>query len=84
MTKKTKARNAALPLETFVRVWMESKSISDFCTRTGMRKDTASVRAHRLRTYGIHLPNMHGCTKSLINPTSVADMNKLIDSKTRK
>lgn len=44
--------------ETFVTVWQLSESLDEFCERTGMKRNSAAVRASTYRKKGVALKKM--------------------------
>jgi len=44
--------------ETFVTVWQTSVSLEEFCNRTGMKRNSAAVRASFYRKKGVALKKM--------------------------
>lgn len=48
-----------LTAEVFIRNWQKSKSVRDFCTRTGMNTGTACTRANYYRKKGVPLKKFH-------------------------
>lgn len=44
--------------ETFVTVWQTSVSVDEFCDRTGMKRNSATVRASYYRKKGVALKKM--------------------------
>lgn len=56
MSKKPeKKRPAAVDYQKFVKVWRNAKSVGDVAKAFGIRANSASVIANRLRSEGVEL-----------------------------
>lgn len=65
--------------EAFVTAWQMSNSVDEFCERTGMKRNSAIVRASSYRKKGINLKKMprNGGGR---NPLNVELLNQLISA----
>ena len=65
--------------EQFVRLWQESKSIRDFCEKTGRTYNAAYSRACYYRKLGVKLKRHKKTAKTI----DVAELNAIIEQHDR-
>jgi len=65
--------------ETFVTVWQLSESLDEFCERTGMKRNSAAVRASSYRKKGVALKKMKRGAGGR-KPLDVQLLNQLISA----
>ncbi len=66
--------------ETFVTVWQTSESLDEFCKRTGMKRNSAAVRASFYRRKGVALKKMKRMANGGRKPLDVILLNQLISA----
>ena len=66
--------------ETFVTTWQTSNSVDEFCERTGMKRNSATVRASYYRKKGVALKKMNRGGGSGRKPLDVELLNQLISA----
>jgi|7_EtaG_2_1085326.scaffolds.fasta_scaffold21443_2 hypothetical protein len=76
-------RKKPIKPETFVTAWQTSDSVDEFCERTGMKKNSAVVRACSYRKKGINLKKMPRKGGGR-NPLNVKLLNQLISASTEE